>query len=80
MVKMIRKDSELEEARNLLLEMQNDPLLVTPTAYRANSELWPNNEISFVDAHLTYLKAYPQITVQDYISNLRLKLKKTSLA
>ncbi len=77
MMKVIRKDSELDEARSILLQMQKDSSLTTLTAYRANSEMWPGNKISFVDAHLSYLKAYPQVKVSDYISNLRLKLRKS---
>lgn len=76
-MKLIREESELEHARLLLLQMEKDPSLITSSAYRANAETWPNHQIPFVDAHIAYLKAYPQVRLQDYISNLRLQLKNT---
>lgn len=56
--------------------MQGDPSLVTKSAYRANAELWPGNRISFIDAHLAYLKTHPAVNPSHYLSNLRLMLRK----
>lgn len=56
--------------------METDPALVTESAYRANSELWPTNRISFVDSHLAYLKNHPSVEPRHYLANLRLMLKK----
>jgi len=55
--------------------METDQSLVTKSAYRANSDLWPGNRISFVDAHLAYLKSHPAVNPAHYLSNLRLMLR-----
>ena len=55
--------------------METDQSLVTKSAYRANSDLWPGNRISFVDAHLAYLKSNPAVNPAHYLSNLRLMLR-----
>ena len=60
----------------VLRALENDPAFVTKSAYRANTLLWPNNRISFVDSHLMYLKAHPVLEPRHYISNLRLMLRK----
>ena len=58
-----------------LQAMETDKSLVTKSAYRANSDLWPGNRISFVDSHLAYLKSHPAVNPAHYLSNLRLMLR-----
>ena len=76
-MKVTRNEVELTEAKTVLLQMEADPAFVTESAYRANIERWPKNRIPFIDIHMEYLNAHPQISTKDYISNLRLKLRKT---
>ncbi|HYF96718.1 MAG TPA: hypothetical protein VD947_01630 [Patescibacteria group bacterium] len=76
-MKTIRAEVDLAEAKSLLLQMEADSSFVTQSAYRANIERWPKNRISFIDIHMEYLRTHPQISIKDYISNLRLKLRKT---
>lgn len=58
-----------------LKAMEQDPAMVTNSAFRANSEVWPDHTISFVDLHLAYIKQHPQTNPSHYLSNLRLKLR-----
>ncbi|HSX27755.1 MAG TPA: hypothetical protein VLG25_03150, partial [Patescibacteria group bacterium] len=76
-MKLVRDEVELEEVKGLLKKMETDPSLVTISAYRANADLWPDHQITFIDTHLTYLRANPQVNALHYLSNLRLKLRKT---
>lgn len=59
-----------------LQAMETDTNLVTNSAYRANSDQWPGNRISFVDSHLAYLKSHPSLNPSHYLSNLKLMLRK----
>lgn len=61
-----------------LSSMENNSLYLTKPTYRGNAEKWPNNQISFIDFHLGYLKAHPALNPWHYLANLRLILKKTS--
>lgn len=65
------------EISDALRVMESDPSYVTEPAYRANTLLWPDNLISFVDCHLAYLKAHPATNPNHYLSNLRLMLRKS---
>lgn len=55
--------------------MQNDPGMITKSAYTPNTELWPDNVMPFADIHLTYLKSHKQVDPRHYLSNLRLMIK-----
>lgn len=65
-----------EEISVVLKKLEADPAFVTTPAYRANTSLFPNNSISFVDAHLTYLKLHPKLDPNHYLANLRLMTRK----
>lgn len=65
-----------EEIITELEHMQVDKGLVTKSAYRANSELWPGNRISFIESHMAYIKLHPSVDPRHYISNLKLMLRK----
>ena len=67
-----------EQITQTLQAMQDDPSFITKTAYRANVALWPENTITFIDTHLAYLRAHPKVDRQSYISNLRLRLRKSN--
>jgi hypothetical protein len=76
-MKGLRDQNDLATARDVLIKMEANPAFITESAYRANSELWPKHRISFIDVHIEYLRANPQVPVKDYLSNLRLKLRRT---
>ena len=65
-----------EEIITALQAMETNPELLTASSFRANTELWPDNSITFVDNHLAYLKAHPAVAPRHYLSNLRLRLRK----
>lgn len=67
---------EPEEITAALTAMQEDPKYITNSAYRGNVEVWPDHKIPFVDNHVAYLRAHPNIKPEHYIGNLRLMLKK----
>lgn len=75
-MKQVRAESDLTEARADLLKIEADSAFITRSSYSANTSLWPDNRISFIDIHLAYLKSHPQVSVKNYISNLRLRLRK----
>lgn len=66
------------EIREALQRMENDPLLITESVYRADSELWTDNKMPFADAHLAYLKLHPKLEAMQYLSNLRLRIRRTA--
>lgn len=65
-----------DEIAAALRNMEDDPVFVTNSAYRANAELWPDHRISFVNSHLGYLKTHPAVDPKHYLSNLKLILRK----
>lgn len=44
----------------------------TSPSYSANSELYPDNLMPFIDKHVAYLQQHPSIDPWQYIANLRL--------
>lgn len=52
--------------------MASDDGYNTPASYSANTALYPDNLISFVDKHMLYLKTHTTVNTQHYISNLKL--------
>lgn len=64
-----------EEIVAALESMEADTTMLTTSAYRANTEKWPTNSISFVETHITYLKAHPAVNPSYYLSNLKLMLR-----
>jgi hypothetical protein len=75
MQKIQQFDIDEEEILSTLNAMEDNPLFVTKSAYRANSEQWPDHRISFVNTHLAYLKSHPSVNPRHYLANLRLILK-----
>ena len=55
-----------------LRTMVADNTYNTKSSYSANSELYPNNLIPFVNKHMEYLRSHPATDPQHYLSNLRL--------
>lgn len=62
-------------AFQLLEAMDLDDGYYTGSSYSPNTELYPNNQIPFVDKHMYYLRNHPDTNMQQYISNLRLMTK-----
>ena len=62
--------------REKLVAMEHNPLLNTASSFSANSLLYPDRQIPFVEKHLAYLMDHPKVDPDQYLSNLRLMLKK----
>ena len=59
--------------------METDVAYLTEPAYRGSSVRWDDNYVSFVDYHLNYLRLHPSLAPDQYLSNLRLKLRKSPI-
>jgi len=44
----------------------------TEPSYSANTVVYPNNLIPFVDKHLSYLNSQPSVDIEHYLANVRL--------
>lgn len=52
--------------------MESDATYKTGPSFSANSELYPDKLIPFVNKHMNYLHAHPNTDTSHYMSNLRL--------
>jgi hypothetical protein len=59
----------------ILEAMDADNNFSTGTSYSANTTLYSQNLIPFVDKHMIYLRDHPNVNPQHYIANLRLMTK-----
>lgn len=64
------------DIEGVLRLMATDETFHTRPSYSANGELYPNNQMSFVEKHKRYLRAHPTTNPQHYIANLRLMTRK----
>lgn len=58
--------------KQALRDMAHDLQFITEPGYSANTELYPDNAIPFVEKHVEYIKTHPTIDPSHYLSNLRL--------
>lgn len=63
-------------AANLLKDMVTNEVYWTESSFSANTNLYPDNEMSFVSKHMAYLQMHPNVDPKQYIANLRLMNKK----
>lgn len=61
-----------EMIRQVLEHMTADSAYNTIGSYSPNSLQYPDNLMPFVDKHMNYLNAHPNLDARMYISNLRL--------
>lgn len=47
----------------------------TESSYSANTTLYPNNLVPFVEKHMAYLRDRPNVDPDNYVANLRLMTK-----
>jgi len=66
----------MEDITAELQALVDDPTMITNTGFSPNTELWPDNRVPFVEMHLSYIRAHKNVNPQDYLSNLRLMIKK----
>ena len=65
----------VDEITAKLEEMQSDPNMVTKSSYSPAAVDYPDNQMPFVQVHLTYLKKHQKINPAHYISNLEIMIK-----
>ncbi len=55
-----------------LRTMVKDMTYSTKSSFSANSELYPDHQIPFVNKHMDYIRSHPSTDPKQYLSNLRL--------
>jgi hypothetical protein len=66
-------DSEQGElVRQVLESMTTDKTYNTMACYSPNIVQYPDNLMPFVDKHMNYLNAHPNLDANMYVSNLQL--------
>jgi hypothetical protein len=63
---------EGQAALILLKNMAANESFNTSSSYSANTELYPDHQIPFVDKHMCYLRDHPETNPTQYLANLRL--------
>jgi hypothetical protein len=66
---------EGEEIKLELERMAASSLYNTTSSYSANSLLYPNNLMPFVDKHVNYLITHPALDPGKYLANIKLMTK-----
>lgn len=62
-------------AKEKLEAMVENNDFITTDGFSADMEQHPDGVISFVDCHMEYLRTHPQIQVDHYLANLRLRTR-----
>jgi len=65
-------EAELQAA---LQRMEADATMSTPSSYTPDGTLYPDHVLTFTDKHLLYLKQHSKINAEQYLANLRLKIR-----
>ncbi len=60
------------KARQVLELMVKDTIYNTEPSHSANTEMYPDNMMPFVDKHMNYLSSRSTVNPDLYLSNLRL--------
>lgn len=61
--------------RQELVAMLSNQGYTTESTYNANSDLYPDNQIPFVEKHMHYIATHPSVDPNHYLANLRLITK-----
>ena len=71
----LKKLEDLDVRSKLEAIMANPAYSIEATTYSANSALYPDGQIPFVEKHIAYLMSNPGLDPIHYLANLRLKLR-----
>lgn len=69
---------EEQEIKGALSQMVLSGSYNTTPGFTANSIVYPDGLMPFVDKHMRYLDTYPKLDARTYIANLRLKTRISS--
>jgi len=64
-----------KEIKMELQQMSESELYNTKSTYTANSLLYPDHLISFVDKHMNYIINHPALEPSTYVANIKLMTK-----
>lgn len=64
----------LEAIRERLIEMQDNPRMVTKSMYSPTAGEYPDSQLPFVEIHLAYLRKNKLVDPAKYISNLEIMI------
>jgi hypothetical protein len=63
---------KLNEVIEALHSMELDSTYKTDSGYSSNEDLYPDNNIPFIEKHVHYLREHRNVNPEQYLSNLRL--------
>lgn len=65
-----------EEIISQLEAYEADPTMITESVYSPSANEHKDNKMPFTEVHLTYLRKHKNVNPQQYLSNLRIMIKK----
>jgi len=65
-------DTEMVEVQDMLSTMVGNSGYNTKPSFSADILRYPDNQIPFIDKHMSYLMTHKGINAQHYIANLKL--------
>jgi hypothetical protein len=65
----------IDDVREKLQAMQDDPAMMTRDAYSPAATEWPGSRMPFIEIHLAYLQKHKLVNPEHYLSNLALMIK-----
>jgi hypothetical protein len=65
----------VEEITTKLETWQSDPKMVTKGAYSPAAVDYPDNQLPYVQVHLSYLRKHRQVNPTQYLSNLEIMIR-----
>lgn len=63
------------KARERLSALVESSDYITDDGFSSDAEQYPDGVMPFVDKHMEYLRTHPQIQIDHYIANLRLRTR-----
>ena len=73
---MINASMTHEEVIFELKKLQDDPTMTTKSIYSPLANEYPENQLPFVEVHMNYLRKNKGTDPAQYLSNLRIMIKK----
>ncbi len=61
--------------KKVLIDMTDDNSYNTASCYSPNTLKYPDNIMSFIDKHISYISSHPELDARIYIMNLKMMTK-----
>lgn len=65
-----------EDIISQLEALEQDPSMITESIYSPAACDYPDNQMPFAQVHLNYLRKHKKVDPRQYLSNLRIMIKK----